>query len=139
MQCKADDLPEAETAEILALSEMKSAMREAKKVWTKKQLAQAGAIVNAHVAMVALLHRLILAECHSHIGAGVRPDGGRNDQEKAKPAISECLLHSLTAHRTAAVAADRRERRRRSSPSQMNLRVGANTNPRRPSGRHRQR
>jgi hypothetical protein len=101
VQCKADDLPEAETAEILALSEMKSAMREAKKVWTKKQLAQAGAMVNAHVAMVALLHRLNLAQCHSHIGAGVRPDGERNAQERPSPRSPSacCTASPRTARR----------------------------------------
>ncbi|MGJ7523652.1 ParB/RepB/Spo0J family partition protein [Variovorax sp. LT1P1] len=109
-----DDLSATETAEIVALSEqleslydLQRSMREACKVWTKKQLAQAGAIVSvSHHGKLEVLEGLVRPEDKKEAaGAGVRPEGGRNVQEKAKPAFSERLLHSLTAHRTAAVAA----------------------------------
>lgn len=109
-----DDLSEADTAEILALSEqleslydLQRSIKAACKVWKPKQLAQAGAIVYVdHGGELEIMEGLVRPEDKKEAaGAGVRAEGGRNVQEKTKPAFSERLLHSLTAHRTAAVAA----------------------------------
>jgi ParB family chromosome partitioning protein len=100
---QADDLE----AEAESLTDLLDAMKASLVAWTPKQLAESGCIVGVEYnGELEVMEGLVRPEDQkAAVSAGVRPEGGRVAAEKPKAAFSEKLLHSLTAHRTAAVAA----------------------------------
>lgn len=106
------DMTEAESEQadalekqIEELQDMRSEMDEALIQWGPVQLKTAGVVVTmGHGGELRIVEGLVRPEDRKAQGgsAAGAPAGA---VEKAKPAFSERLMHSLTAHRTAAVAA----------------------------------